>query len=122
MRTTLSVVFVCGLCVGCQEIPLPTASEDAQQVLEHARARADEIRALSAEELQELWAIEYTSLEVAHADLAGVDELLNEMGQERWDCYHVSDSEQGRVFYFKRNKTNTATYLRNLLRVGALAF
>ena len=69
-----------------------------------------------------MWAIEYTSLEVAHADLAGVDELLNEMGQERWDCYHVSDSEQGRVFYFKRNKTNTATYLRNLLRVGALAF
>lgn len=122
MRTTLIVVFVCGLCVGCQEIPLPAASEDARQVLERARATADEMRELSAEELQELWAIEYTSLEVAQADLGRVDEMLNEIGQERWDCYHVGDSEQGRVFYFKRNKTNAATYLTNLLRVGALAF
>ena len=80
------------------------------------------MRELSAEELQELWAIEYTSLEVAQADLGRVDEMLNEIGQERWDCYHVGDSEQGRVFYFKRNKTNAATYLTNLLRVGALAF
>ncbi len=80
------------------------------------------MRELSAEELQELWAIEYTSLEVAHSDLAGVDDLLNEMGRERWDCYHVGENGQGRVFYFKRNKSNATAYLTNLLRLGSIAF
>ena len=122
MRTALITVFVATLSVGCQEAPVRDFRGDAQEVIEGARARAGELRELSAEEFRELWAIEYTSLEVAQADLSRVDELLNEMGQERWDCYHVGEGEQGRVFYFKRNKTNAATYLTNLLRLGSVAF
>ena len=80
------------------------------------------MRELSATEIQALWAIEYTSLEVVHADLGDVDERLNAMGQERWECYHVSEHEQGRVFYFKRRTSNAVAYLTNLLRVGAVAF
>ena len=74
------------------------------------------------EELQELWAIEYRSLTISHADTTDVDELLNAMGRERWDCYHVSEDEQETTFYFKRNKSNMATYLTNLVRLGAIAF
>ena len=122
MRTTLIAVFVAALSVGCQEAPVRDFRENAQEVIESARTRAGELRELSAEELRELWAIEYTSLEVAQADLSRVDELLNEMGQERWDCYHVGEDGQGRVFYFKRTKTNAASYLTNLLRLGAVAF
>ena len=122
MRTTLITVVVATLSVGCQGAQVPDFLGDAQEVIEGARTRAGELRELSAEELRELWAIEYTSLEVAQADLSRVDELLNEMGQERWDCYHVGESGQGRVFYFKRNKTNAASYLTNLLRLGAVAF
>ena len=51
-----------------------------------------------------------------------VDERLNAMGRERWECYHVSEHEQGRVFYFKRRTSNAVAYLTNLLRVGAVAF
>ena len=122
MKTTLIAVVVAALSVGCQGAQVRDFREDAQEVIEGARTRAGELRELSAEELRELWAIEYTSLEVAQADLSRVDELLNEMGQDRWDCYHVAESEQGRVFYFKRNKTNAASYLTNLLRLGAVAF
>ncbi len=122
MRTMLIAVFVTALSVGCQQAPLTDFREDAQEVIEGARERADEWRQLSAEELQELWAIEYTSREVAHADLARADELLTEMGRERWDCYHVSENEQERIFYFKRNKSNLTAYLTNLLRLGAIAF
>ena len=122
MRTTLIVVFVTALSVGCQQTPLTDFRGDAQKVVEGARVRADEWRELSAEELQELWAIEYTSLEVAHSDLAGVDDLLNELGRERWECYHVSENGHGRVFYFKRNKSNATAYLTNLLRLGLIAF
>ena len=96
--------------------------EGAQGILDDARTRANDVRELSAAELQALWAIEYTSLEVAHADLGAVDERLNAMGRERWECYHVSEHEQGRVFYFKRRTSNAVAYLTNLLRVGAVAF
>ncbi len=122
MRTMLIAVFMTALSVGCQPAPLTDLREDAQEVIEGARTRADELRELSAEELQELWAIEYKSLEVAQSDLAGVDDLLNEMGRERWECYHVSENGQGRVFYFKRNKSNATAYLTNLLRLGLIAF
>ena len=111
MKTTLIAVSVTVLSVGCQQAPLTDFRENAQEVIEDARGRADEWRELSAEELQELWAIEYTSLEVAHADFARADELLNEMGRERWECYHVSGNGQRRVFYFKRNKSNLTAYL-----------
>ena len=122
MRTTLIAVFVAALSIGCQEAPVRDFRESAQEIIEGTRMRADELRELSAEELRERWAIEYTSLEVAQADLSRVDELLNEMGQERWDCYHVSEDGPGRVFYFKRTKTNAASYLTNLLRLGSVAF
>ena len=122
MKTTLIAVFVTVLSVGCQQAPLTDFRENAQEVIEDARGRADEWRELSAEELQELWAIEYTSLEVAHADFARADELLNEMGRERWECYHVGGNGQRRVFYFKRNKSNLTAYLTNLLRLGSIAF
>jgi hypothetical protein len=65
-------------------------------------------------------AVEYTSLDVAEADRPRVDELLNEMGQDRWDRYHVGESGQGRACYFNRNKTNTGAYLTNLFRLGAV--
>lgn len=122
MKTTLITAIVATLSVGCQEAPVRDVRENAQELIESARTRAGELRELSAEELRELWAIEYTSLEVAQADLSRVDELLNEMGQERWDCYHVGETGQGRVFYFKRTKTNAATYLTNMLRLGTVAF
>ena len=121
MRTTLIVVMVAASSVGCQR-PLTDLRGDAQEVIESARIRADELRELSAEELQELWAIEYMSLAVAPGDLADVDALLNERGRERWECYHVSESGQGRVFYFKRNKSNVTAHLTNLLRIGSIAF
>ncbi len=122
MKTTLIAVFVTVLSVGCQQAPLTDFRENAQEVIEDARGRADEWRELSAEELQELWAIEYTSLEVARSDLARVDDLLNELGRERWECYHVSENERGRVFYFKRNKSTLTAHLTDLLRLGAIAF
>ena len=121
MRTTL-IALLAALVAGCQPAPLPDLRGQAQDAIEGARIRADELRELSAEELQDLWAIEYRSLQVAHADLAQVDEQLNELGRERWECYHVSENRQGRVFYFKRNTSNATTYLTNLLKVGAIAF
>ncbi len=108
--------------VGCQEAPLNDLRGGAQDVIEGARTKAQELGELSAEELQAIWAIEYKTLEVTHADLAALDEQLNALGQERWECYHVSEDGQGKVFYFKRRKSNAIAHLTNLLRVGSFAF
>ncbi len=123
MRTTLiCVCFLLVISVGCQEAPLSDLTGGAQEAIEEARTRAQELRELSAEELKEIWAIEYKTIEVTHSDLAALDEQLNELGQERWDCYHVSETEEGKVFYFKRGKSNAIAYLTNLLRLGTIAF
>ncbi len=94
----------------------------AQEAIEDAREKARALRELSAEEFREIWAIEYKTIEVTHTDLAALDEQLNELGQERWDCYHVSETGEGKVFYFKRGKSNAMAYLTNLLRLGSIAF
>jgi hypothetical protein len=123
MRAILiSVCFLIAISVGCQEAPLKDLKEGAQEAIEDAQTKAKELRELSAEELQEIWAIEYKTIKVTHSDLAATDEQLNELGQERWDCYHVSEDGEGKVFYFKRGKSNAIAYLTNLLRVGSIAF
>ena len=121
MRIPLIVVSVAVLSAACRPASLDEARQNAQEVIDSARTRADELRTLSTEELREFWAIEYKSLEIAQSDLASADKLLNEFGRERWECYHVSDTERGRVFYFKRNNSHLTAYLTNLLRIGAIA-
>ncbi len=123
MRAILiSVCLLIAISVGCQEAPLNDLKGGAQEAIEDARTKAKELRELSAEELQEIWAIEYKTIRVMHSDLATLDEQLNELGQARWDCYHVSEDGEGKVFYFKRGKSNAIAYLTNLLRVGSIAF
>ena len=118
----LPLCLVLAASVGCREDSLNDLRGGAQDVLEGARTTAQELGELSAEELQELWAIEYRTLEVSHTDLTALDEQLNALGQERWECYHVSENEQDKVFYFKRRKSNAIAHLTNLLRAGSFTF
>lgn len=123
MRTGLIALFVAlGFAAGCQQAPLDDLRGGAQEVLDDARNRVEAIGELSTEELREIWAIEYRTVVVAGADMATLDERLNALGQERWDCYHVSEQEDGTVFYLKRRKSNALAHLTNLLRLGAIAF
>ena len=58
MRAILITVLATAVSAGCERAPLTDLSRDAQEVVEGARMKAEELRQLSAEELQELWAIE----------------------------------------------------------------
>ena len=122
LKNLIAACFLMVLSVACQEAPLDDLKEGAQEAIEDARTKAKELGELSEAELQEIWAIEYKTIKVTDSDLAVLDEQLNELGQERWDCYHVSEEGQGKVFYFKRRKSNAINYLTNLLRLGSIAF
>ena len=123
MRTGLiPLLAVLVLAPACREASLDDLRGDAHDVLDGARSRAQAIGEMSAEELSEIWAIEYRTLLVPHADLGTLDETLNALGQERWECYHVSDEPQGKMFYFKRPKSTAISNLTHLLRLGAFVF
>ena len=123
MRTALiPLCAVLALAAGCRDASLADLTGDAQDVLDEARNRAQAIGELSADELSEIWAIEYRTLLVPHADLETLDEQLNALGQERWECYHVSDEAQGQRFYFKRPKSTAISNLTHLMRLGSVVF
>ena len=78
MRTGLiSTCAVLVLAAGCREAALDDLRGDAQDVLDEARSRAQTIGELSADEIGELWAIEYRTLLVPRAGLGTLDEQLN---------------------------------------------
>ena len=123
MRTALiSLLPVLVLAAGCREASLDDLRGEAQDVLDEARNRAQALGELSADEMSEVWAIEYRTLLVPNADLGTLDEQLNVLGQERWECYHVSDEVQGKMFYFQRPKSTAITNLTQLLRLGSVVF
>lgn len=107
---------------GCQEAALDDLRGDARVVLDEARSRARTFGELSADELSEIWAIEYRTLFIPHAAVGTLDERLNALGQERWECYHVSEEPQGKRFYFKRPKSTAVSNLTHLLRLGSVVF
>ena len=123
MRTGLiSMCAVLVVLAGCREAALDDLRGDAQDVLDEARSRAQTIGELSADEIGELWAIEYRTLLVPRADLGTLDEQLNALGQERWECYHVNEEPEGTRFYFKRPTSTAISNLTHLLRLGAFVF
>ena len=123
MRTALiPLLAALALAPACREASLDDLRGDAQGVLDEARNRAQAIGELSADEISEMWAIEYRTLLVPHADIETLDEQLNALGQERWEAYHVSDEPQGKRFYFKRPKSTAISNLTHLLRFGSFVF
>ena len=121
-RQLIPLYFLIAIQIACQEVPLSDLKKEAQEVIEEAKVKAEKWGELSQEELQEIWAIEYQTTKVTASDLTELDEKLNQLGEERWDCYHVSDDREGKVFYFKRQKSSAVRYLTGLLKLGSLAF
>ncbi len=120
-KTLIPVCLLFAFAAACKEAQLDDLTQEAQGVIEDARERAKELGQLSEDEIQKIWAVEYKTIRVPQTDLAVLDEKLSELGKDRWDCYHVSEEENGRVVYLKRRESNAFRYVTELLRIGALA-
>ena len=69
-------VLLTMMCSAC-EVQFDDLQDDAQDALEEVRTRAIELGELSAEELRDLWAMEYKTVEMTTADLDSLDARLN---------------------------------------------
>jgi hypothetical protein len=106
----------------CEEAQLDDFKKEAQRAVEDAKIRAKELGELSEEEVQKIWAVEYTTVRMETTDLAVLNDKLNELGQQRWECYHVSEDGQDRILFLRRRAATALRYVGDLLKLGALLF
>ena len=121
-KRLIPVCLLLAFSAACEKAQLSDLEKEAKEVVDGARMKAKELGELSEEEIQKIWAIEYKTIRVSHTEQSVLDEKLNKLGKERWDCYHVSEDGEGRVFYLKRRESNALRYFTDLLRLGSWAF
>jgi hypothetical protein len=54
---------------------------------------------------------EYKIINVDSEDMANLETKLNEVGKQRWDCFHVSEGAGNTKFFMKRHRKS---YLKNI--------
>jgi hypothetical protein len=121
-RRLVPVFLLLASTVACEEAQLDDFKKEAQEAMEEAKIKAKELGQLSEEEIQKIWSVEYKSIRIENTDLPTLDEKLNELGQERWECYHVAEDGQERILFLRRRASTAFRYLGDLLRLGALVF
>jgi hypothetical protein len=93
------------LAPGCEQMqePVREAREGLEERVEALGPELDELRARVDAEVRKLKAVEYRVETVpATAMPDQVAARLNELGAERWDCFHVETLGLDRILYLKR--------------------
>lgn len=63
------------------------------------------------DDISRMGAWEYKTLSVASNDPSEIESKLNELGAQRWDCFHADQRGATTTFYFKKP---TRSYLRQI--------
>jgi len=87
------------------------ANEMFTSLSESGLTTKDNVQDWMWEDWNNMNAWEYQVIRVEASNPATLQEKLNEAGKQRWDCFHVSDSETGTTFYLKRQKKS---YMKSL--------
>ena len=64
-----------------------------------------------SEDWNNINAWEYQVISVESTQAATLQEKLNEVGKQRWECFHVSNGDAATTFYMKRQKKS---YMKSL--------
>ena len=102
-----------------QESPTPTAEpaptpeptpkdlgEQAKRLYEKAKETGEqvpeEIMAWAKSDLKNIGTWEYKIISVTHESEDEILQELNELGSQRWECFWVESSPEGKRFYMKK--------------------
>jgi hypothetical protein len=64
-----------------------------------------------SDDIRNMGAFEYKVITLDGRDPARVEKQLNELGQQRWECFHVTGEGEQMVFYLKKDRRS---YLKNV--------
>ena len=63
------------------------------------------------EDFSNLNAVEYKILQTTMTDVEEFETQMNELGKNRWECFHVQERDGTTTFFFKKPKRS---YMRNI--------
>ncbi len=91
------------------------ANEWIQKMYEQAKNRgetsASNAKEWVSEDLGKMGAWEYKTFAMSASDLAATEKKLNEMGDQRWECFLIQHHEDTYTMFFKRQQRS---YLRQV--------
>jgi hypothetical protein len=78
------------------------ARELYQQAKESGEQVPEDVKKWVKEDVDKIGTWEYKVVTLDEADPGQLEEELNRLGKERWNCFWVDRREEGPVMYFKR--------------------
>ncbi len=82
-----------------------------QAAKDEGLTRANSVKEWVTDDWQSKGDWQYKVVTLDPSDAAAVEQKLNELGQDRWDCFHVEATDDQWTFLMKRPKRS---YLKNL--------
>lgn len=102
---------------------LAELSDEVHQTLRKAEEKIGElgrgsgsVQKLAGDEVEKLFIFEYELVSVPiDSSKAVLESTLQEMGKERWDCFHTERLKKELVFFCKRRPKTYLRYIPSLL-------
>ncbi|MCB0321193.1 MAG: hypothetical protein KDD60_09725 [Bdellovibrionales bacterium] len=108
------------LLVGCgrDSVSYDQLSDHLKQLGQKVDSYSDHARKvpeLAEEEYEKLFRIDYRVVELpADSPVTSFEEVLGQLGKERWECFHIEPREKTLVAFCKRRPTSYIRYLGQL--------
>ncbi len=103
-----------------EDTPVPGEVVDkAKDVIGKSKETAGKAADWTEDDLRKIGAWEYKVVRFEDSSDEALQEELNELGAERWECYWVEETEDDPRFYFKKTKRSYLRYvpIGDLMRV-----
>ena len=114
-----ALVLLAGFIASCEKLDRvsegsPVADEavdKAKEVIGKSKETAEKAADWSEDDLRKIGAWDYKIVRFEDVSDEALQEELNILGAERWECYWVEETPDGPRFYFKKTKRS---YLRHV--------
>ena len=92
---------------------LGQAYDQVSDAIDKLKPEADNLQGKATSELEKLFIYEYRVENFPNGlSSQQISNRLNDLGKDRWDCFHIEPHEEGRQVFCKRMPRTVLRYLR----------